>query len=183
MVVEAPWPGRTTVSGGEGEQLVADGTDDGGEVRERAPCGSGPSVEEGVAGEDRAQFGCVEADRSGGVSGGVQHDEFCAGHGEAAMVGQVAVRGSAGVRLLPQEPVVQVEQDGCSGPVGQGGGGVDVVVVGVRAYDGDDAACTDGGGDLRVVVCRVDHDDLVGVAEDPDVVVDLPCSAVQGERP
>ncbi len=62
------------------------------------------------------------------------------------------------------------------------GGLVDVVVVGVGAHDSDDAAAGDTLGDLLQVVRGVDDDDLVVVADDPHVVVDVPGASVEGER-
>ena len=60
---------------------------------------------------------------------------------------------------------------------------VDVVVVPVGADHGDDAAVPHRGQDRLGVVRGVDHQHLVVVADQPDVVVDLPLAAVQRERP
>src|SRR6185312_495447 len=50
------------------------------------------------------------------------------------------------------------------------------------AHDGHDAPIADAGGDLLQVVGCVDDEDLVLVADDPHVVVDVPGAAVEGER-
>src|SRR5699024_4410620 len=57
----------------------------------------------------------------------------------------------------------------------------DVVVVRVGAHDGLHAAAGDGVDDRGGRVRRVDDDDFVLVAEDPDVVFDLPFTAIKGE--
>ena len=48
-------------------------------------------------------------------------------------------------------------------------------------HDGDDPAVPDGVEDGRRVVRRVDDEHLVVVADQPDVVVDVPLAAVEGE--
>jgi hypothetical protein len=56
-----------------------------------------------------------------------------------------------------------------------------VVVVPVRAQDRPDRSIADGGGDRGGVVCRIDDEDLVVVADEPDVVVDVEVLAVERE--
>ena len=102
-----------------------------------------------------------------------------AGDGEDLAVGQVAVRGAVRVGEAPQRQVVGVQQDRRAGGVGQGGGGADVVVVGVGADDGAQGAAADGLGDRLGVVCGVDDEDLDVVADDPHVVLHVPGAAVE----
>ena len=83
------------------EQALADGLDDRVEVRVRAAGGAGPALEQGVAGEHDAgrgavvaglaQRGGVQADRAGGVAGGVQHPQLDAGHAQDVALGERAV--------------------------------------------------------------------------------------------
>jgi hypothetical protein len=76
---------------------------------------------------------------------------------------QIAVR----VGVLPQQPVVQVQQDGSASGRGERRCGVHVVVVGVGADDGGQPPIANGLGDGIGVVGSVDHDDLVFVPDDP----------------
>ena len=68
------------------------------------------------------------------------------------------------------------------GGLGQGSGGVDMVVVGVGAQDGGELARRDGSQDRVGVVRGVDDHAFGVVAEHPDVVVHVPGPAVKGER-
>lgn len=83
--------------------------------------------------------------------------------------------------LLPKQSVLEMDQDRGTGRVRQGGGGVDVVVVSVRADDGLEPPVPDGLGDGSGIVCRVYDDHFFVIAHDPDIVVHLPCAAVQTE--
>jgi len=112
----------------------------------------------------------------------MQHREVGTGHGERLPVGQIPVRGPARVGLIPELAVGGVQPDGRVGGLGQGGGGVDVVVVGVGAQDGGEPPGPDGGQDRVRVVRGVDHHAFGVVAEHPDVVVNVPGAAVKGER-
>jgi hypothetical protein len=57
-----------------------------------------------------------------------------------------------------------------------------MVVVGVGAQDGGEPTRCDGGQDRVGVVRGVDDHAFGVVAEHPDVVVDVPGTAVEGER-
>jgi hypothetical protein len=57
-----------------------------------------------------------------------------------------------------------------------------MVVVGVGAQDGGEPTRCDGGQDRVGVVRGVDDHEFGVVAEHPDVVVDVPGTAVEGER-
>jgi hypothetical protein len=61
-------------------------------------------------------------------------------------------------------------------------GGVDVVVVPVRAQDRPDRSIADGSDDRRGVVRGVDDEGLVIVADEPDVVLDVEVLAVEREN-
>ncbi len=98
-------------------------------------------------------------------------------------VGEMGVGVAVGVGLLPQRQVVRVQPDRGARAVGEFGGRVDVVVVGVGADDGGQPAVADRREDGVGVMGRVDDDDLVVVADDPDVVVDVPGAAVEAELP
>jgi hypothetical protein len=58
-----------------------------------------------------------------------------------------------------------------------------VIVVGVRADDGQHSPVTDGRGDRFGVVRRVNDDHLALVTDQPDVVVHRPRAAVKAEGP
>ena len=60
-------------------------------------------------------------------------------------------------------------------------GGVDVVVVPVRAQDRPDRSVADGSDDRRGIVRRIDDEDLVIVTDEPDVVLDVEVLAVERE--
>lgn len=62
-------------------------------------------------------------------------------------------------------------------------GGVDVVVVAVRAHHGAYPAAVDGGDDRVGVVGGVDHHHLPVVADHPDVVGDVEDDVVEAELP
>ena len=51
----------------------------------------------------------------------------------------------------------------------------------MRAQDGPDRSITDGTGNRRGVVRGIDDDDLVVVAYEPDVVLDVEVLAVERE--
>ncbi len=74
-----------------------------------------------------------------------------------------------------------MQQDRRAGALGERGGGVDVVVVGVGGDDGEQPASAERRLDRRGVVGRVDHHGLGVVADDPDVVLHLPAAAVEFE--
>ncbi len=93
------------------------------------------------------------------------------------------IRRLAGPDDVPQHAVVGVQQDRCVDGVAQRHGGVDVVVVAVGEHDGGDPAAVDRVDDRLVVVGGVEHDHLTVVADDPDVVGDLPLAAVEREDP
>lgn len=95
---------------------------------------------------------------------------------------KVGVRRAIGVRQIPQHAVIRMQQDLGRKSL-QLGSRAHVVVVCMGARDRDDG--TPGYGTLyRLwVVRRVKNDDLVVVAEDPDVVLDLVGPAIHAERP
>ena len=74
-----------------------------------------------------------------------------------------------------------MQQDRCAGERCQLRRGVDVVVVPVRAQDGHDAAPGDRLGDGSRIVRSIDDKDLVVIADQPHVVVDVPRSPVERE--
>ena len=60
-------------------------------------------------------------------------------------------------------------------------GGVDVIVVAVGEHDRPHAAAVDCFDDRSVIVGGIEHDHFTVVADQPDVVGDLPLAAVEGE--
>jgi hypothetical protein len=85
---------------------------------------------------------------------------------------------------MPQQRRVgRMQQDRRAGAIGELGRGVDVVVVPVGAQDADHPTTVDRGHDRVGVVRGVDDQDIVLVAQEPDVVLHVPGAAVEGERP
>ena len=74
-------------------------------------------------------------------------------------------------------------RNGRAGRLGELHRGVDVVVVPVRAHDRHEPAARDSIDDRPGLVRGVDHEALLVVADDPDVVVDLEVLAVDREDP
>src|SRR5690606_24861899 len=136
------------------------------------------ALEQRVAAEQRADLGRVQADRAGRVAGSVQDLQHDPAGLDLLAVGEWFVRDLVPVDLLPEHLVVGVQPDRRAGAAGQVGGGVDVVVVRVRADDGPHLAPAHPLGDGLRVVRGVDDDDLAGVGDLPDVVVDAPRAAV-----
>ena len=83
--------------------------------------------------------------------------------------------------LIPQHLVTGVDVDLRVQPLCQLRGHGDVVVVGVGADHPTDLPAVDGVDDGVGVMGGVHDDHLVIVTDDPDVVVDLPFTAVEGE--
>jgi hypothetical protein len=164
------------------QQPVTDRIDDGAEVGERAAGRAGTAREQGVAAEQPALAGEMEAHGAARMPGRVQDRKTGACHGDRLPVGKVAVRSPFGIGHVPQLPVGRMQPDRCSGGIGQGGGGIYVVVVGVRAQDGGKPARPDRRTDRVRVVRGVDDHALGFVTDDPDVVVDVPGAAVEGKR-
>ena len=182
MVVSSPWPVCTTVSPASGSRRSRMRAQDRGPVGERAPGGTGTAVEQRVAGEQHLVAGVVEAAAAWAVAGRVEHHQVdAAGRDDVAIVEGSVVR-TIGVHDVPQHRVVGVQEDRRVDGLGERDGGVDVVVVPVRADDRHDAAAVHALDDRRVVVGGVDHEHLVVVADQPDVVVDVEVLAVDRER-
>ena len=183
MVVGSPWPVRTTVSGGRREQPVPDRVDDRREVRVGPAGRARAALEEGVAGEDgaeaRARRGRPRPARGPGCAGRCRSAPAASMH---LPVGELGVRaagrgGSASTAAGRRGAAGSARR--CAR---RARGGVDVVVVGVGAHDRAQPPVADRLGDGVGVVRGVDDDRLVVVADDPDVVVDVPGAAVEGER-
>lgn len=104
------------------------------------------------------------------------------GDGQEHPVGEFRVRFAVLVHRLPQRALGGMQENGGAGRPGEIGRGADVVVVPVGADDRGDTAPGDGGSDRPRVVRRVDDQDLLVVADQPHVVVDVERLAVQAER-
>ena len=168
---------------GQHEQRVADRAQDGGFVAEAPPGRSGPAAEQRVAAEDDPGRGVVEAAAAGGVARCVQDGELVVGHLQCRSGREVTVGRGIGPDHVPQHPVVGVQQDGRVDGITERHGGVDVIVVPVGEHDRAYPPTVDRGHDRLVVVGGVEHDDLAVVADDPDVVGDLPLAVVEREDP
>jgi hypothetical protein len=113
----------------------------------------------------------------------VDHRQHLGPDRDVGPVEQGIVNPPIGVHHLPQHRVVGMQQDGCSGGIGQVGGGIDVVVVAVGAHDGRQPPATEGVEDGPVIVGRVDHDGFVPVADQPHIVLNLEVVAIEAEDP
>lgn len=113
----------------------------------------------------------------------VQRHQAGAGDVERVAVFDRAVRLGPGEDPVPEHPVVPVQVDRSVDQAAECAHRGDMVVVAVGEQDGLDGPAGDGGRDGTGVVGRVDHDAFLIVADDPDVVVDVPGAAVERERP
>ncbi len=86
-----------------------------------------------------------------------------------------------GVGHLPQHIVAGMKQHRAVQPLGKLRGNGHMIVVAVNTDDRGHVAAGDGLDDRLSVVCRVDDHHLAVVAAEPDVVVDLPRTAIQRE--
>ena len=84
-----------------------------------------------------------------------------------------------GIHRIPQHVIVGVQCDWCINRFSEFDGRVDVVVVTVTQDDRRNGAAADRVDDRRVVVRCVDHHHLAIVTDQPDVVRDVPRSAVE----
>ena len=88
---------------------------------------------------------------------------------------------AVGVGHPPQHVVGGVQQHRGVERLAQFGGDGDVVVVAVGAHHRDHVPAADGVDDRLRGVGGVEHHHIVVVADDPDVVVDVPTAAVELE--
>ena len=93
------------------EQAVADRGDDCAEVRERPPGRAWAAGEQGVAAEQPALVGHVEAHSAARVARGMQDRKLGAGDRDLLPVGQLPVRDPVGVGHVPQLLVGGVQPD------------------------------------------------------------------------
>ena len=91
------------------------------------------------------------------------------------------IRRIPGPHDVPQHAVGVVQPDRRVDDIAQRHGGVDVVVVPVGQHDRRHPTAVDGVDDRLVIVRGVEDDDLAFVADEPDVVGDLPLAAIESE--
>ena len=172
---------------GQGQQAGRDRLDDGVEVAVGASGCAGAAVEEGVAGEDDAfavlpaEGGCVEAHGAGGVAGGSEDLQFGVADAQDVAVSEFVVEIPGGVHHFPEHTICGVQVDGCAEAFCRLLCAADVVVVGVGQQNLLHGAACDGAGDLVNVVGGVNDDHGGVIADNPDVVVNIPAAAVQRE--
>jgi hypothetical protein len=116
------------------------------------------------------------------VSGCVDHSNVDARHGNSLIVGERGIV-HRWVCLLPQHLVVRMQENGRVESLAELRRHGDVVVVRMRAEHRDDGAITDGVDDRLRSVRGIDDEHLRVVADEPDVVVDVPAAAVETELP
>ena len=110
----------------------------------------------------------------------VYHPNLDTRQGDSLVVGERRIV-HRGVRLLPQQLVVRVQENRRFELHCEFWRHGDVVVVRVRTEDRDDVAIADGIDDRLRGVRRIDDEYLGVVADEPDVVVDVPAAAVETE--
>ena len=111
----------------------------------------------------------------------MQHAQLGTAGAEHVAVGERAVGIAIGIHDVPQHEVGGVQQDRRVDRVLQRDRGVDVIVVAVGQRDRGDVTAVDRVDDRLRVVGGIDDDDLPLVADEPDVVGDLPLAAVESE--
>ena len=138
------------------------------------------ALEQGVPAEHRSEFWCVPADRPWRVAGRVQGANLGSGDRQRLLF---ADRAEVLVRVghPPQHIVGWMQQHGRVERIAEFRCDRDMVVVAVGAHHGDHVATADGVDDRARIVCSVEDDNVVVVADDPDVVVDFPTATVEFE--
>ena len=106
-----------------------------------------------------------------------------AAHGDDLAVRQLGVRGPAGMHDIPQHPVRRVEAHRRTEGVRQFYRRIDVVIVPVGGNDRQTASVAHRINDRPVIVGGIHHHDLVMIAHDPDVVLDVEIGAVERKKP
>ena len=124
----------------------------------------------------------VEAAAPGRVARSVQYAQLVAASLQQLARDQEAVGLIAGPDDIPQHRVGVVQQHRRVDGVAQRHRGVDVVVVAVRQHDGLDPSTAQSPATIGAASCAASKtNDLAVVADQPDVVGDLPLAAVEGE--
>jgi len=180
---------------GEWQQVVVDGVEQLAGIAAGQVGAADRAGEEGVAGDEEALLGEVEADAALGVAGGMEDAAGEAGlaflraraDGDDAAVGEVVVgRGDLGegdaepagldVHHLDEGKVVLVVEDGGAGELLEALGSGDVVDMGVGDEDllDGEVVLREQGEDAGDVVAGIDDDGLAGgfITEDGAVAVE-----------
>ncbi|CAB4974205.1 unannotated protein [freshwater metagenome] len=113
------------------------------------------------------------------MAGRMKHANLRAGNGDDLTVSESSRRTQVGVGEKPDGRIGRVKQDRRSGRFSELGGKTHVIVMCVGARDGDDLAAAYDRQDCFDVVRRIDDDAFDVIADDPHVVVDVKCLAVQ----
>ena len=170
--------------GRQREQARADRLDDRVEVRERAPVAPGPPLNSVSPEKTRVFAASWRLTPPGEWPGRVQRDELDAAGVERARRRRSCRRARASGGRRPRACGRRGgSRSARRTRVGELDRRVDVVVVAVGADDRDHPPAADAVDDRRGLVRGVDHEALVVVADDPDVVVDLEVLAVDREGP
>src|ERR1035437_2588063 len=122
----------------------------------------------------------MEATGAEGVTRSVQDVDVQSADGEHIPVSQLAV-GTHRIDPVPQDPIGRMELERSTRHVHDPADRADVIIVPVGEQDSDDLAPGHCRQDRRSVVGRVDDDALVVVADEPNVVVDVPGATVKAE--
>ena len=113
------------------------------------------------------------------MAGGGEDLQFGVADAQYVAVSEFVVEVPGGVHHFPEHAVCGVQVDGCAEAFCRLLGATDVVVVGVGQQNLLHGAACDGAGNLVDVVGGVNNDHGGVIADDPDVVVDVPAAAVQ----
>ncbi len=167
----------------QGEQPVGNALHDYLVAAETPTGGAGATVEQRVAAEHNTVAGQMKTTTTGRMAGGVQHVHLVIADFKLETVPQRVIEATVGILDLPQHLVVRMQENWSAGFVRESAGCIDVIVVAVRADDRFDLSPCDPLEDRLVVMGGIDDDDLVVVADEPDVVVHVEVFAVQAEDP
>jgi L-seryl-tRNA(Ser) seleniumtransferase len=174
-------PGVHDGLGRQREQARPDRAQDRGLVAVAAAGRTRSAAEQRVAAEHVTAGGEHEATPARRVTGRVQDTELRITGPQRVALGEIAVRHPVGVDVVPEHPIVGMQQDRRVDRVLQRHRGVDVVVVAVRERDRGHPTTANGVDDRGGVVRGVDDHDLAVVTDQPDVVGHVPLAAVEAE--
>ena len=113
------------------------------------------------------------------MAGCMNHVNLRAGNGDDLTVREGSGRTPVGVSENPDGLIGRVKQDGRPGGFGEFGGKTNVIVMCVRAGYGDDGPASDDRQNCFDVMWSIDNHAFEVIADDPNVVVNVKCLAVQ----
>jgi hypothetical protein len=174
-------PGMDNGVGRQGQQLVANRSKDRWFVRVAATCRSGTTTEQGVPRDNEPGAHVVETAAPRRVPRSMQHSKLMTSDLHRLTRYYLTVGRGVGVDDVPQHPIVGMQQDWCVDSFSQGHSSVDVVVVAMGEHDRPYSTAADRVDDRLVVVGGIEDHHLAVVADQPDVVLNLPLATIESE--